>query len=91
MIVINGVPATSVDPRDRGFAYGDGVFRTVALRDGLLEAWPQQWAKAYVDFAHREKRDYLRALGLRSLPFVGWAERGDGRATGCPPTTSPLC
>ena len=44
--------------------------------------WPQQWARAYVDFAHREKRDYLRALGLRSLPFVGWAERGDGRALG---------
>ena len=42
--------------------------------------WPRQWAKAYVEFAHEEKRDYLRALGLKSLPFVGWAERGDGRA-----------
>ena len=44
--------------------------------------WPQQWARAYVDFAHREKRAYLHDLGLTSLPFVGWAERGDGRATG---------
>ncbi|KRF29433.1 FAD-binding dehydrogenase [Nocardioides sp. Soil805] len=44
--------------------------------------WPRRWAEAYVRFAHEEKRDYLRALGLRSLPFVGWAERGDGRATG---------
>ena len=44
--------------------------------------WPRQWAEAYVRFAHEEKRDYLHALGLRSLPFVGWAERGDGRATG---------
>ena len=44
--------------------------------------WPAQWAEAYVRFAHEEKRDYLHALGLRSLPFVGWAERGDGRATG---------
>ncbi|MCD6639064.1 MAG: FAD-binding dehydrogenase [Nocardioides sp.] len=44
--------------------------------------WPRQWAQAYVRFAHEEKRDYLRALGLRSLPFVGWAERGDGRADG---------
>ena len=44
--------------------------------------WPQQWARAYVDFAHGEKRDYLHDLGLRSLPFVGWAERGDGRAMG---------
>jgi len=44
--------------------------------------WPRRWAEAYVRFAHEEKRDYLRALGLRSLPFVGWAERGDGRAAG---------
>ena len=44
--------------------------------------WPRQWASAYVRFAHEEKRDYLHALGLRSLPFVGWAERGDGRASG---------
>lgn len=44
--------------------------------------WPQQWARAYVDFAHTTKRDYLHDLGLRSLPFVGWAERGDGRADG---------
>jgi predicted oxidoreductase len=44
--------------------------------------WPRQWAQAYVRFAHEEKRDYLHDLGLSSLPFVGWAERGDGRATG---------
>lgn len=44
--------------------------------------WPRRWAEAYVRFAHEEKRDYLHDLGLRSLPFVGWAERGDGRATG---------
>ncbi len=44
--------------------------------------WPRQWAEAYVAFAHEEKRDYLRALGLKSLAFVGWAERGDGSASG---------
>ncbi|WP_110241696.1 FAD-binding dehydrogenase [Nocardioides gilvus] len=44
--------------------------------------WPQRWAKAYLEFAHRTKRDYLHDLGLKSLPFVGWAERGDGRADG---------
>lgn len=49
MIVINGVPATAVDARDRGLAYGDGVFRTVALRDGKLEAWSQQWARLAED------------------------------------------
>ncbi len=44
--------------------------------------WPRQWAEAYVKFAHTTKRDYLHDLGLKSLPFVGWAERGDGRASG---------
>jgi predicted oxidoreductase len=63
----------------------------LALQDWLGSAgfdreredhWPRQWAEAYVEFATNEKRSYLRALGLRVLPFVGWAERGDGSATG---------
>ena len=44
--------------------------------------WPRQWAEAYVRFAATEKRQYLYDLGLRVTPVVGWAERGDGRATG---------
>ncbi|GAA3811889.1 FAD-binding dehydrogenase [Nocardioides panacisoli] len=66
--------------------------RELALQDWLGSAqfdrlddedvWPRRWAEAYVDFAATEKRQYLRDLGLRSLPFVGWAERGDGRADG---------
>src|SRR5512144_3004889 len=44
--------------------------------------WPRQWAEAYVDFAAGEKRSWLREMGLRLFPVVGWAERGDGRAEG---------
>ncbi|MDN5746264.1 MAG: FAD-binding dehydrogenase, partial [Nocardioidaceae bacterium] len=44
--------------------------------------WARQWARAYVEFAAGEKRDYLRDLGLKVLPFVGWAERGRGDAMG---------
>src|SRR6476660_7990146 len=44
--------------------------------------WPRQWAEAYVDFAAGEKRSWLRGMGLRLFPVVGWAERGDGRADG---------
>jgi predicted oxidoreductase len=44
--------------------------------------WPRQWAEAYVRFATEEKRKYLYRLGLRVIPVVGWAERGDGRASG---------
>jgi len=46
------------------------------------DVWPRRWAEAYVEFAATEKRQYLRDLGLKSLPFVGWAERGSGQATG---------
>lgn len=46
------------------------------------DEWPRRWAEAYVRFAATEKRDYLYGLGLRVLPLVGWAERGDGRAGG---------
>ncbi len=38
--------------------------------------WPRRWARAYVEFAATEKRDWLRSLGLRIFPIVGWAERG---------------
>ena len=46
------------------------------------DVWPRRWAEAYVAWAATGKRDYVRDLGLRSLPFVGWAERGSGLATG---------
>jgi hypothetical protein len=44
--------------------------------------WPRRWAEAYVAFAAGEKRDWLRAMGHRSFPVVGWAERGGYDAMG---------
>lgn len=46
------------------------------------DRWPRKWAEAYVRFAATEKRRYLHDLGLRVMPMVGWAERGDGSAGG---------
>jgi len=40
------------------------------------DVWPRRWAEAYVAFAAGEKRDWLRAMGHRIFPIVGWAERG---------------
>jgi hypothetical protein len=40
------------------------------------DLWPRRWAEAYVGFATGEKRAWLRAMGLRFFPVVGWAERG---------------
>ncbi|WP_286930649.1 MULTISPECIES: FAD-binding dehydrogenase [Aeromicrobium] len=46
------------------------------------DVWGRRWAEAYVAWAAGGKRDYLRALGHRVMPMVGWAERGDGAANG---------
>ncbi|CAL9325639.1 FAD-binding dehydrogenase [Streptomyces sp. SudanB182_2057] len=63
----------------------------LALSDWLASAgfdrdrqdrWAREWAEAYVGFAAGEKRRYLRRLGLRLVPMVGWPERGVGTATG---------
>ena len=44
--------------------------------------WAFRWAQAYVDFAAREKRSWLHAMGVRWFPLVGWAERGGYLADG---------
>lgn len=44
--------------------------------------WPRKWADAYLEFAATKKYKYMRQLGLRFFPIVGWAERGDGCASG---------
>ncbi|WP_406832635.1 FAD-binding dehydrogenase [Pedococcus sp. KACC 23699] len=46
------------------------------------DRWGVRWAQAYVDFAAGEKRSWLHQQGMRWFPVVGWAERGDGTATG---------
>ncbi|GAA1847442.1 FAD-binding dehydrogenase [Microbacterium koreense] len=46
------------------------------------DAWPRQWAEAYLQFAAGEKRAWLREKGVGFFPIVGWAERGGYTATG---------
>ncbi len=46
------------------------------------DRWPRAWAEAYLQFAAGEKRSWLRQMGHRLFPVVGWAERGDGTAGG---------
>lgn len=53
-----------------------------AAFDRADDYWPKRWAEAYVAFASGEKRSWLRAMGHRLFPIVGWAERGGGNATG---------
>ncbi|MET7288874.1 FAD-binding dehydrogenase [Streptomyces sp. NPDC005573] len=46
------------------------------------DSWAVRWARSYVEFAAGEKRSWLQGHGIELLPTVGWAERGDLRATG---------
>ncbi|GAK05714.1 fumarate/succinate/L-aspartate dehydrogenase [Geomicrobium sp. JCM 19037] len=46
------------------------------------DAWSTKWAKAYVQWAATEKREWLHSLGIRFFPVVGWAERGGSTADG---------
>ncbi len=49
--LINGSFDHTLSPLDRGFAYGDGVFRTLVMRDGLPENWPLHYQKLVADCA----------------------------------------
>jgi 4-amino-4-deoxychorismate lyase len=49
--LINGSFDATISPFDRGFAYGDGVFRTLVMRNGVPECWPQHYQKLVADCA----------------------------------------
>jgi uncharacterized protein len=69
-------------PEQRRFGIKDSY--DLALQDWIGSAgfdrdedlWPRRWAEAYVAFTAGEKRAWLRAMGHRIFPVVGWAERG---------------
>ncbi|MBA4505412.1 FAD-binding dehydrogenase [Corynebacterium sanguinis] len=46
------------------------------------DKWPRQWGREFVRFAAHDMHSYLKNLGLRVLPTIGWAERGSGDASG---------
>lgn len=45
MILVNGAECGQVSAIDRGLAYGDGVFRTVAIESGYAVAWAHHYRK----------------------------------------------
>ncbi|MGE7692209.1 FAD-binding dehydrogenase [Lysinibacillus sp. NPDC097214] len=46
------------------------------------DSWAYKWARAYVDFAAGEKYSWLKSMGMKFFPVVGWAERGGSLAGG---------
>lgn len=53
--LINGKSDGCLTPLDRGFAYGDGVFRTLPVLQGLAVSWRRHY---------RKLRDDCNALGI---------------------------
>jgi len=51
MNFINGIAGATISVRDRGLAYGDGVFRTFPVRQGKPVWWQRQYAKLAQDCA----------------------------------------
>lgn len=49
--LINGDFNQVISPLDRGFAYGDGIFRTMVMRSGLPVDWPLHYQKLVADCA----------------------------------------
>ncbi|HOY69843.1 MAG TPA: aminodeoxychorismate lyase [Methylotenera sp.] len=49
--LINGSFSHTISPLDRGFSYGDGVFRTMLMRGGLPVDWPLHYQKLVADCA----------------------------------------
>lgn len=49
--IINGNFHQAISPLDRGFAYGDGVFRTMTVRNNIPQHWPQHYQKLAADCA----------------------------------------
>lgn len=48
-MLINGVPGNFISIYDRGLLYGDGVFRTMRVKNGQLQNWPRHYAKLLHD------------------------------------------
>jgi 4-amino-4-deoxychorismate lyase len=50
-LLVNGEAGGTLDPLDRGVSYGDGVFRTLLVRDGRAVCWERHYAKLRADCA----------------------------------------
>lgn len=46
---LNGKLVSGIAPTNRGFAYGDGVFRTMRLHQGVLQDWPLHYQTLVAD------------------------------------------
>ena len=79
MNLINGIAGAAISVRDRGLAYGDGVFRTFPVRQGKPVWWQRQYAKLAQDCAA-----HLHVVSLSSEALI---PSGIGRDVRSPRST----
>jgi len=65
MNLINGIERNAISLHDRGWSYGDGVFRTLLLRGGQALCWLRHYSKL---------RDDCARLGI-DCPDAVWFEK----------------
>ncbi|MDP1707615.1 MAG: aminodeoxychorismate lyase [Gammaproteobacteria bacterium] len=51
MMLVNGIPAAQVSAQDRGLHYGDGVFETLAVREGRPLLWQRHMQRLHAGCA----------------------------------------
>lgn len=61
-MLINGKPSTQIDAKDRGLAYGDGLFSTIKLEYGQVIDWPLHLAR------------FKQGASRLFLPSVDWLQ-----------------
>jgi len=66
--IVNGEEAGTVSPLDRGLLYGDGIFETLAVRDGRPCYWPLHMARL---------QEGCRRIGLQAPDEVRLLEEAE--------------
>jgi 4-amino-4-deoxychorismate lyase len=74
MNLVNGVAGDVIGVRDRGFSYGDGVFRTFTLRGAKPAMWRRQYAKLAQDCRVLNIKCPHAETLERDLALIGAAE-----------------
>lgn len=74
---IDGQPEGSVLPSDRGLAYGDGVFRTLRVEQGVPLQWDKHWATLNHDAQRLAIPCPAPAVWLEDIAALA-AAHGDG-------------
>jgi 4-amino-4-deoxychorismate lyase len=70
---INGVAADCIDVSDRGLLYGDGLFETMAVRNGRVTSWPRHMARLLAG---------CERLGIPAVDTVQLAQESAGLLAG---------